>query len=144
MARRRTRALLTGPALTASLSQVSEDHYEEALPPPRAHYREETPDNDTVISESMLGDQDMLTAPQYSVGGRKRKRGGRPDVGPGLATPNVGRRPARLLHAAGFGRQLHHAAGYFTMATMTGEPMPPHATSLRREDAAGYYHALDD
>lgn len=38
-------------------------------------FREETPDNDTVISESMLGDHDMMDASQYSTGGRKRKRG---------------------------------------------------------------------
>jgi transcription factor MBP1 len=41
----------------------------------RSHvFREETPDNDTVVSESMLGDHDLLDA-QYSVGSRKRKRG---------------------------------------------------------------------
>ncbi|OCK85001.1 apses-domain-containing protein [Lepidopterella palustris CBS 459.81] len=57
----------------ASQSQLSEE-------PPydntSAQYgREETPDNDTVVSESMLGDQDMLNASQYSTGSRKRKRG---------------------------------------------------------------------
>jgi hypothetical protein len=38
-------------------------------------FRDGTPDNETVISESMLGDQDMMDASQYSAGSRKRKRG---------------------------------------------------------------------
>jgi transcription factor MBP1 len=38
-------------------------------------YREETPDNSTVISESMLGGQDMIGASHFSQGSsRKRKR----------------------------------------------------------------------
>ncbi|ORY09007.1 hypothetical protein BCR34DRAFT_385055 [Clohesyomyces aquaticus] len=65
-------------------SQVSEEPpYEEAhshiqsQSQSQSHpYREETPDNETVVSESMLGDQDMLHASQYSTGSsRKRKRG---------------------------------------------------------------------
>jgi hypothetical protein len=42
---------------------------------PSQIYRDGTPDNETVISESMLGDADMMDASQYSVGSRKRKRG---------------------------------------------------------------------
>jgi transcription factor MBP1 len=58
-----------------SQSQVSEEPYEASQT--RSHiFREETPDNDTVVSESMLGDHDMMDASQYSTGGgRKRKRG---------------------------------------------------------------------
>lgn len=72
---RQTAAARRNAALqaAASQSQLSEE-------PPydntSAQYgREETPDNDTVVSESMLGDQDMLNASQYSTGSRKRKRG---------------------------------------------------------------------
>lgn len=60
-------------------SQIAEDAYE---PPQQQQqqqqqqiYRDETPDNITVVSESMLGDQDMLTNSQYSASSRKRKRG---------------------------------------------------------------------
>ncbi|KAJ4329773.1 Transcription factor mbp1 (MBF subunit p120) [Ascochyta clinopodiicola] len=38
-------------------------------------FRDDTPDNETVVSESMLGDHDLLDAAQYSVDSRKRKRG---------------------------------------------------------------------
>ncbi|KAF2652777.1 apses-domain-containing protein [Lophiostoma macrostomum CBS 122681] len=62
--------------ITNSQSQVSEEPYEDSQLHHSQHYRDETPDNETVISESMLGDQDMLGASQYSTGGRKRKRGG--------------------------------------------------------------------
>src|SRR4051812_26670818 len=58
---------------TTSQSQVSEDPYEASQIRSQV-YREETPDNDTVVSESMLGDHDMLDASQYSAGNRKRKR----------------------------------------------------------------------
>ncbi|KAG9380785.1 Apses transcription factor [Pyrenophora tritici-repentis] len=55
-------------------SQVSEETYEASQIRSQI-YREETPDNETVISESMLGDADMLDVSQYSTGGnRKRKR----------------------------------------------------------------------
>ncbi|KAL5396558.1 hypothetical protein PMIN06_010963 [Paraphaeosphaeria minitans] len=57
-----------------SQSQVADDPYEAPAQPPHL-YRDETPDNVTVVSESMLGDQDMLTASQYSASSRKRKRG---------------------------------------------------------------------
>lgn len=58
-----------------SQSQVSEDPYEASQTRSQI-FREETPDNDTVISESMLGDHDLMDASQYSTGGnRKRKRG---------------------------------------------------------------------
>jgi transcription factor MBP1 len=53
--------------------QIADDPYEAPAPP--QIYRDETPDNVTVVSESMLGDQDMLTASQYSASSRKRKRG---------------------------------------------------------------------
>ncbi|KAF2028674.1 apses-domain-containing protein [Setomelanomma holmii] len=57
-----------------SQSQVSEDPYEASQIRSQI-FREETPDNDTVVSESMLGDHDMMGS-QYSTGGnRKRKRG---------------------------------------------------------------------
>ncbi|KAF2867612.1 hypothetical protein BDV95DRAFT_581359 [Massariosphaeria phaeospora] len=59
-----------------SQSQISEEQFDD--PPIQQHsqhYREETPDNDTVVSESMLGDHDLMNASQYSVGSRKRKRG---------------------------------------------------------------------
>lgn len=54
---------------------MSEDPYENSQVRSQI-FRDETPDNDTVVSESMLGDHDMLDASQYSTGGgRKRKRG---------------------------------------------------------------------
>ena len=59
--------------VSASQPQVVEEVYQE--PPPTQIYRDETPDNVTVVSESMLGDQDMLTGSQYSASSRKRKRG---------------------------------------------------------------------
>ena len=58
---------------TSAQSQVSEEPYEASQIRSQI-FREETPDNETVISESMLGDADMLDS--YSTGGgRKRKRG---------------------------------------------------------------------
>ena len=57
--------------LAASQSQLSEEPVFEEPPP--QYVREETPDNVTIISESMLGDPDMLNS-QYSTGSRKRKR----------------------------------------------------------------------
>ncbi|KAH7380469.1 hypothetical protein DE146DRAFT_624881 [Phaeosphaeria sp. MPI-PUGE-AT-0046c] len=58
-----------------SQSQVSEDPYEASQTRSQI-FREETPDNGTIVSESMLGDHDMMDASQYSTGGnRKRKRG---------------------------------------------------------------------
>ncbi|OAL48969.1 apses-domain-containing protein [Pyrenochaeta sp. DS3sAY3a] len=61
--------------VTNSQSQISEEPYEGSQLRTQI-YREETPDNDTVISESMLGDHDLMDASQYSTGGnRKRKRG---------------------------------------------------------------------
>ncbi|KAJ4376128.1 Transcription factor mbp1 (MBF subunit p120) [Neocucurbitaria cava] len=57
-----------------SQSQVSEDPYEGSQLRSQI-FREETPDNDTVVSESMLGDHDMMDPSQFSVGSRKRKRG---------------------------------------------------------------------
>ncbi|KAL6708628.1 Transcription factor mbp1 [Coniothyrium glycines] len=59
--------------VTASQSHVSEEPYEGSQLRSQI-FRDETPDNDTVISESMLGDHDLLDASQYSIGGRKRKR----------------------------------------------------------------------
>ncbi|KAF1966308.1 apses-domain-containing protein [Bimuria novae-zelandiae CBS 107.79] len=57
-----------------SQSQIAEEQqYQE--PPPTQIYRDETPENVSVVSESMLGDQDMLTGSQYSASSRKRKRG---------------------------------------------------------------------
>ncbi|KAF2182002.1 apses-domain-containing protein [Zopfia rhizophila CBS 207.26] len=62
--------------MTASQSQISEEQFEDSQVPSHSQdYREETPDNTTVVSESMLGDPDMLHASQYSTGSRKRKRG---------------------------------------------------------------------
>ena len=60
--------------MTNSQSQISEDPYDGSQRPSQL-FREGTPDNDTVISESMLGDHDMMDTSQYSIGGRKRKRG---------------------------------------------------------------------
>ncbi|KAF2788925.1 apses-domain-containing protein [Melanomma pulvis-pyrius CBS 109.77] len=72
----RRNALMT----TNSQSQVSEEPpYEDSQVQSHSQsqrFREETPDNETVISESMLGDQDMINASQYSASSRKRKRGG--------------------------------------------------------------------
>ncbi|KAF2269835.1 apses-domain-containing protein [Lojkania enalia] len=73
---RQSAAVRRNAFLTNSQSQVSEEPYDDSQM--RSHsqpYREETPDNETVISDSMLGDQDMIHASQYSTGGRKRKRG---------------------------------------------------------------------
>ncbi|KAF1962364.1 apses-domain-containing protein [Byssothecium circinans] len=66
--------------IAKSQSQISEDVFDDSQRQSRSVYREETPDNVTVISESMLGDQDMMTASQYSVGSRKRKREDRMSV----------------------------------------------------------------
>ena len=57
-----------------SQSQVSEDPYDNSQIQSQI-FREDTPDNETVISESMLGDHDLMDAAQYSVESRKRKRG---------------------------------------------------------------------
>jgi transcription factor MBP1 len=38
-------------------------------------FRDDTPDNDTIVSESMLGDHDLMDPSHYSVDSRKRKRG---------------------------------------------------------------------
>ncbi|KAF2014928.1 apses-domain-containing protein [Aaosphaeria arxii CBS 175.79] len=59
----------------SQVSQISEDPYDDSVLQSRSqHFRDETPDNDTVVSESMLGDHDMMNS-QYSTGSRKRKRG---------------------------------------------------------------------
>ncbi|KAF2816939.1 apses-domain-containing protein [Mytilinidion resinicola] len=57
---------------TASQSQISEEQFDNGSV---QFAKEDTPDNETVVSESMLGDQDMLGASQYSASSRKRKRG---------------------------------------------------------------------
>ncbi|CAI6332373.1 unnamed protein product [Periconia digitata] len=57
-----------------SQTQITEDPFEDTQRQQHSIYRDQTPDNETVISESILGDQDMLTGSQYSVGSRKRKR----------------------------------------------------------------------
>ncbi|KAF1835168.1 apses-domain-containing protein [Decorospora gaudefroyi] len=55
-------------------SQVSEEAYE-ASQMGSQMYRDETPDNATVVSESLLGDHDIMDMSQYSTAGnRKRKR----------------------------------------------------------------------
>ncbi|KAJ5058527.1 hypothetical protein J3E72DRAFT_247293 [Bipolaris maydis] len=61
-------------AAAAANHNASEDPYENSQ---RSQiYREDTPDNETVISESMLGDADLMDMSQYSAdGNRKRKRG---------------------------------------------------------------------
>jgi transcription factor MBP1 len=62
-------------AANSQQSQVSEEPYEASQTRSQI-FREETPDNETVISESMLGDHDLLDTSHYSTGGgRKRKRG---------------------------------------------------------------------
>lgn len=61
--------------MSASQSQLPDDDYHDSQLHPRTRFRDETPDNETVISESMLGDQDMLPGSQYSTASRKRKRG---------------------------------------------------------------------
>jgi transcription factor MBP1 len=66
-----------------SQSQVSEEPpYEDSQVQSHTQsqsqrFREETPDNVSVVTESQFGDQDMLNASQYSVSAsnRKRKRG---------------------------------------------------------------------
>lgn len=60
--------------MSTSQPQIGDDAYDPPAQAPQI-YRDETPDNVTVVSESMLGDQDMLTASQYSASSRKRKRG---------------------------------------------------------------------
>ena len=70
-----------GAAMMAnnSQSQVSEEPpYEDSMVQSHTQshrYREETPDNETVVSESMLGDHDMMNTSQFSASSRKRKRG---------------------------------------------------------------------
>ncbi|KAF2201658.1 apses-domain-containing protein [Delitschia confertaspora ATCC 74209] len=70
--RRSAAAFAASQSQVSQLSQVSEEPFEE----PQAQYvREETPDNVTILSESMLGDPDIMNS-QYSTGStRKRKRG---------------------------------------------------------------------
>ena len=66
-----------------SQSQVSEEPpYEDSQVQSHTQsqsqrFREETPDNVSVVTESQFGDQDMINASQYSAtaSGRKRKRG---------------------------------------------------------------------
>ncbi|KAF2084641.1 apses-domain-containing protein [Saccharata proteae CBS 121410] len=53
-------------------SQISDDRFDEMSAP---YNGDETPDNVTVASESMMDEQDVINS-QYSVGGRKRKRDG--------------------------------------------------------------------
>ncbi|KAF2005715.1 apses-domain-containing protein [Amniculicola lignicola CBS 123094] len=60
-------------AQAQSQSQVSEDPYPDSQM--QSHYREDTPENESVVSESMLGDHDMMHASQYPTSSRKRKRG---------------------------------------------------------------------
>jgi transcription factor MBP1 len=51
---------------------VPEERFENAS----AQYEEpESPDNDTVVSESLLDEQEMLHSAHYAAGSRKRKRG---------------------------------------------------------------------
>lgn len=57
-------------------SQLSEDPYDDHPAPLQPHiFRDDTPDNETVVSESMLGDHDLLDPAPYSLDTRKRKRG---------------------------------------------------------------------
>lgn len=59
-----------------SQSHPSEDLYDNsaALPPHPHIFRDNTPDNETVVSESMLGDHDFGDGAPYSIDSRKRKR----------------------------------------------------------------------
>ena len=63
-----------------SQSHASEDMYDApAQMQQHSHshphiFRDETPDNETVVSESMLGDHDFGDGGQYSIDNRKRKR----------------------------------------------------------------------
>ncbi|KAJ4370110.1 Transcription factor mbp1 (MBF subunit p120) [Didymella sp. IMI 355093] len=61
-------------SFVGSQSQVSEDPYDAPAQLQGHIFRDDTPDNETVVSESMLGDNDFADA-QYSVENRKRKRG---------------------------------------------------------------------
>ncbi|KAF2743408.1 apses-domain-containing protein [Sporormia fimetaria CBS 119925] len=63
--------------LANSQSEVTEEHYDDSqmLQSQTQIYRDMTPDNVTIISESMLGDQDMMDGSQYAASSRKRKRG---------------------------------------------------------------------
>ncbi|KAK8163930.1 hypothetical protein IWX90DRAFT_435559 [Phyllosticta citrichinensis] len=54
-----------------NVSQVSEDHFETVSQP---YEEQETPDNVTIVSESMMDDHDMMQNSQYSNQGHKRKR----------------------------------------------------------------------
>lgn len=56
-------------------SQVSEDPYDDPSQLQSHIFRDDTPDNETVISESMLGDNDFGDGAPYSIDSRKRKRG---------------------------------------------------------------------
>ncbi|KAF3009829.1 hypothetical protein E8E13_010335 [Curvularia kusanoi] len=61
-----------------SQSHASEDMYDaSAQMQQHSHphiFRDDTPDNETVVSESMLGDHDFGDAGAYSIDNRKRKR----------------------------------------------------------------------
>ncbi|XPT01809.1 Transcription factor mbp1 (MBF subunit p120) [Ascochyta lentis] len=67
-------------SFVGSQSQLSEDPYDTASQlhaPSHSHshvFRDDTPDNETVVSESMLGDHDLLDVAPYSLDSRKRKR----------------------------------------------------------------------
>ncbi|KAJ4987635.1 Cell division cycle-related protein res1/sct1 [Stagonosporopsis vannaccii] len=56
-------------------SQVSEDPYDDPSQLQSHIFRDDTPDNETVVSESMLGDNDFGDGGPYSIDSRKRKRG---------------------------------------------------------------------
>ena len=66
----------------AQMQQHSHSHshshshtHSHSHPHPHPHiFRDETPDNETVVSESMLGDHDFGDGGQYSIDNRKRKR----------------------------------------------------------------------
>ncbi|KAJ4307519.1 Transcription factor mbp1 (MBF subunit p120) [Neodidymelliopsis sp. IMI 364377] len=55
-------------------SHAGEDPYDTPHMQPHI-FRDDTPDNETVVSESLLGDHDLLDPAHYSADSRKRKRG---------------------------------------------------------------------
>ncbi|EON64009.1 hypothetical protein W97_03239 [Coniosporium apollinis CBS 100218] len=59
-------------AVPQNASQISEDHYDRMS---LQLHDDETPDNVTIVSESMMDDVDYAHPSQYSTGNRKRKRG---------------------------------------------------------------------
>ncbi|KAJ9638946.1 Transcription factor mbp1 [Coniosporium tulheliwenetii] len=80
-------------AVPQNASQISEDHYDRMS---LQFHDDETPDNVTIVSESMMDDVDYAHPSQYSTGNRKRKRG--PGPGDQIRPPTISSYPPAHLN----------------------------------------------